>query len=182
MRWALLVLAAACAAQEPRGPYFGDERHLVLGVDPERETAAIVASMEQEGHALALRLRGIHFTALDFVDVEGKPVAVRIVTARGIALALDAQHGDALRPARAWRLLPVRLPRVLGVEADEQVFVEERITGVAPCVRAYEVDAAGNAVAAKGALDPRVGSACDGADVPADAGVPEADRGASPVR
>lgn len=171
MRWAPLALLCACAAQEPRGPYFGDERHLVLGVDPEREAALVVERMTTAGYTLALRLRGIRYTALEFADAGGRPVAVRVVTSRGIALALDAREGDALRPALAWRLLPVRLPALRDVDAAEQVFVEERVTGAVRCVRAYAVDAAGVVRESDDDVDPRIGPGCVAREAPPDAGL-----------
>lgn len=161
-RWPLLVLAlAACASSPPPSPYFGDERWLVVGVAPSRESEALIAQMKEHGLSLALRLDGLHHTALAFVDASGKVVAVRVVTAHGIALALDAQAADALRPGRAWRLL--RSPIAQGggsANADEYVFVEEHVDGRATCVRMYRVRPDGAVQPEEHATDPAGRTAC----------------------
>lgn len=132
----------ACAAEPPRGPFFGDERYLVVGVRPDREADELQAALENTGRVVRVRFSGQHFTALGFGDAHREALGVRVITPRGIALALDADEGDPLHPARRYRL--VQAPLVEGHDADgdgfEEVFVE-RITGPEPerCLVAYRV-------------------------------------------
>src|SRR5262245_39072219 len=83
------VLLLGCASQ-PRSPYFGDERFLVIGVDPNAEIDEVARELEQSGYAIALELHGQHFAALSAQSPDGEPAKVRVVTGRGIALSLDA--------------------------------------------------------------------------------------------
>lgn len=161
-RWPLLLLAlTACAASTPPSPYFDDERWLVVGVAPSREAEALIAQMKEHGRVLALRLDGVHHTALAFADASGKVVAVRVVTAHGIAIALDAQAADPLRPGRAWRLLRSPLAvRGGSANADEYVFIEERVDALAPCVRIYRVRLGGDVQPEVHAADPEGRTAC----------------------
>ena len=124
-----LCVACACAAPAPR-PFFGDERYLVLGVQPEQEADRLEQQLVESGHALQLRLRGQHFHALGFRDRHGLVGLVRVVTARGIVLALDSDTGDALRPAVRYRLLAPPSPQTHDADGDgfEEIYVE-RIGG-----------------------------------------------------
>jgi hypothetical protein len=158
----------ACASRPARGPLIGDEQWLVVGVPPEREADALIESMARHGRTLVLRLRGIHYTALEFADAEGATAAVRVVTRRGIALALDAHAGDVWRPARAWRLLPSPLEAGGGdARAEELVLIEERVAAREACVRVYRVRESGEVVAEARPVDPGGRPACATEDAPA---------------
>lgn len=173
----LLLCLSACASSPPPSPYFGDERWLVVGVAPSREADALIAQMKAHGRTLALRLHGVHHTALAFADSGGAIVAVRVVTAHGIALALDAEAAHALRPGRAWRLLRSPLSASGGgPNADEYVFVQERVGGNPACVRIYRVRPDGEVRPEPRAVDPegRVACAEDAADAPDAADTPDA--------
>ena len=98
------ALLAACASQ-PRSPYYGDERFLVLGVRPDAEAGA------RRG-ARAQRLRGdleVERPALHGarrIQRGRRAGKVRIVTARGIALALDPVVATPLTPGIRYALMP----------------------------------------------------------------------------
>ena len=136
--WLPWLLLSACAGSSP-GPFFGDERYLRFGVDPDAEAKQVVAHFERAGRRKQVQLRGRHFTALGFVDARGEPAAVRVLTARGIALALDSREGDALQPAQAFNLLA---PPQEGHDADadgfEEVFVLRR-QGGRGCIEAFRI-------------------------------------------
>ncbi len=118
--------------------------------------------MAGHGRALLLRLRGVHFTALGFADATGAPSEVRVVTAHGIALALDATAGHALRPGRSWRLLssPLPLAGQAAATSDEYVFVEERVKAREPCVRVFRVRPGGEVEPEGRVADPTGRAAC----------------------
>lgn len=136
----MLGLAGACASQ-PAGPFFGDERFLRFGVDPSAEADALTAQLERAGYTLARRVRGQYFTALGFVDTQGLPSVLRVVTARGIALALDARAGDVFVPSEQFQLLPAPFSDTHDADGDgfEEVFVWQAVSGQEPCVQPYRV-------------------------------------------
>jgi hypothetical protein len=163
--WCLWCVVCACASSPPRGPYFGDERWLVVGVAPAREADAVIAQMKAHGLALATRFDGVHHAALAFADAKGTTVSVRVVTAHGIVLARDAEPARPLRPGRSVRLL--RSPLALGASgpnADEYVFVEERRGESAACVRIYLVRPGGELRPATKPVDPEGRALCQDAD------------------
>ena len=94
-----LVLACACASS-PQRSYVDEPSRLVIGVDPEAEADAVVKQQEAHGYYEVLRLRGHAFTALGFAPLRGdaRDGRVRVVTARGIALALDSLAPTVLTP------------------------------------------------------------------------------------
>ncbi|MGD8863545.1 MAG: hypothetical protein PVI30_26260 [Myxococcales bacterium] len=157
LRWlpVMAILAYAACASEPRGPYFGDERFLMLGVDPEREAQALVEQLERNGFSLERRLVGKHFTALGFAEAGGEPGPVRVLTVRGIALALDTTEGDPLTQEVRHRLLEAPMSSTHDADGDgfEEVFVE-RLVGPSrdACVLVYRVRDSGfvDPVASKG--------------------------------
>ena len=129
----------ACSAPV-RGPFYGDEKLLRIGVDPLAEAAEVQSSFERAGHRVAHRLPGKHFIALSFRGPDGRPSAVRVVTARGIALALDAESANALTPGTEYGLLP--RPLDTGHDADgdgfDELFVVQVRAGRS-CVLPYRV-------------------------------------------
>jgi hypothetical protein len=138
---ALLVMIGLCAcASAPSGPVFRDEQYLRFGVDPDAEANAIIAERERLGEALVTRLLGQHFTALGFADHSGAPIAVRVITARGIELALDRTRPASLQTPENFELLPAPLSSTHDADGDgfEEVFVRWT-RGQERCLRAYRV-------------------------------------------
>jgi hypothetical protein len=89
---------------------------------------------------LALRVIGHDFTALGFIDRAGRATRARIVTLRGIALALDPEPATPLQAAARYALLAPPLPDTQDADRDgfEEVFIEERRAGQT-CVQVYRV-------------------------------------------
>jgi hypothetical protein len=153
-----LGCGAGCAAQPP-SPFFNDERFLVLGVDPNAEVDALARQLETSGFTIVRRLHGQHFGALGAASADGRPVKVRVVTARGIALALDPNERDLTQPPRRYALLPPPSSETHDADGDgfEEVFVHVLPeAGDAPCIRVYRVRDSGfvDEVASSGAFTP----------------------------
>ena len=143
----LIALLLGCGAA-PHGPFFGDEKLLVVGVDPEAEANAVVRQLEAHRYYEVRRLRGTTFTALGFAPVEGDSEAgrVRVVTSHGIALALDSSEPTLLTAGRTLRLLdfPYADSRDVDHDGDPEVFVrEEPLPAGEPCLRVYRVRVSG---------------------------------------
>jgi len=134
------ALLGACASQPP-SPFYGDERFLVVGVDPDAEANAVVRQLEASGYKLERKLHGQHFSALGAVSAGGVPVKVRVVTARGIALALDAVAATPLQPGVRYALLPPPSSETHDADGDgfEEVFVQLLRDSEAPCIQVYRV-------------------------------------------
>lgn len=135
----ILALVGGCATQ-PRSPFFGDERYLRFGVDPRAEADTLVQAYREQSEALALRIVGHDFTALGFMDRSGLATRARVVTLRGIALALDPQPGTPLQAAVRYALLAPPLPDTQDADRDgfEEVFIERRSPN-RTCVLVYRV-------------------------------------------
>jgi hypothetical protein len=135
-----LLMCACASTPAARGPFFDDEKYLRFGVEPSAEADALIKERERIGDGLSLRVRGQHFTALGFVDRQGQPSVVRVVTARGIALALDGARAAALNATESFELLAP--PRSDTQDADgdgfEEVFLAHT-RGALRCVRVYRV-------------------------------------------
>lgn len=88
-----VVVAAGCAPHRTEPDPFALLR---VGVDPAKEARAVRRSFAQTGYQMTGEVRGAGFRALGFVRPDGAS-AVRIVTRRGIEVALDApddeEHG-----------------------------------------------------------------------------------------
>lgn len=140
--WRTFTIVALCAgcASQPRSPFFGDEQYLRFGVDPRAEADELIKAYAQQAEPLALRLVGQNFTALGFMERSGRATRARVVTLRGIALALDPQTESPLQAAVRYALLAPPLPDSHDADGDgfEEVFVEER-TSTGSCVRVYKV-------------------------------------------
>jgi hypothetical protein len=134
------LLLCACASTPP-SPFFGDERFLVLGVQPDAEAGALAEQLERSGYRIERTLRGQHFTALFALDGDGRPAKVRVVTRRGVALALDAREGHAFSPGVRYVLLAPPLRDTHDADGDgfEEVFVEQHTAAEAPCILVYRV-------------------------------------------
>lgn len=137
----VLLIAGQCACAKPvAGPFYGDDKLLRFGVDPHAEAEEVRVAFERSGQSMRERLAGQHFTAMAFQDASGEPTAVRVVTARGIVVALDSRRADSLRPALRVDLLPRPLPDSHDADGDgfEEVFIEQR-TGARLCVLVYRI-------------------------------------------
>jgi hypothetical protein len=134
------VLLLGCASRAP-GPYFGDERFLVIGVDPNAEVDELARKLEDSGFTIALTLRGQHFAALGATEPDGWPAKVRIVTARGIALALDPVVATPVQPGIRYALMPAPLADTHDPDGDgfEEVFVQRFVDRAAPCILVFRV-------------------------------------------
>ncbi len=137
---ALLLLGIwSCASAGP-GPHFSDGQFLRFGVDPNEEASAVIESQKARNYVVAQRVFGRHFSALGFMDKGGKSSAVRILTVRGIVIALDSRDETPVGPAVRYALLAAPFEETHDVDRDgfEEVLVEERSGGGA-CLRLYRV-------------------------------------------
>jgi hypothetical protein len=139
-RSALLTLWICGCASAPASPYFGDERYLRFGVDPNQEANAVIESQKARHYPLALRLLGQNFTALGFMDGRGRSTAVRILTLRGIVVALDPRPQTPLQESLSYTLLEAPIEGTHDADGDsfEEVFVEQR-TQSRRCLQVYRV-------------------------------------------
>jgi len=129
----LALLAAALAGSTPacgppaHGPFFGDDRLIVLGVDPEAEANALAQQLKGRGLHEARRIRGKTFTALGFAPTAQKDQQsdVRVITGRGIALALQARGATTLEHGERYALLPAPFRDTLDADGDgfDELFV-----------------------------------------------------------
>jgi hypothetical protein len=132
---------AACASQPP-SPYFGDEKFLVVGVDPDAEARSLSAQMDKNGYHVLTRARGKTFTALGFGDAHDVPLKARVVTLRGIELALDQEPSTPLSPGVRYELLEAPMRGTQDPDGDgfEEVFVAvHRDQANASCIQIYRV-------------------------------------------
>lgn len=67
-----------------------------VGVEPAEEAARVRATLTGSGFEVARRLEGEGFVALGFAHPEGRR-AVRVITSRGVAAALDSHEPDGVR-------------------------------------------------------------------------------------
>jgi hypothetical protein len=156
---AVVLVGTATCSSAPRGPFFGDEQFLVLGVSPEEEANAVSKRLATDGRKEYLRLRGPSFTALGFEERDGRPGWVRGITQRGIELALDPVPSHALERGVRYELIVLKRsydwddPCVLAYRLQGTGFVDlitdgshtldvarDAITGVEPCVGTAPAD------------------------------------------
>ena len=137
---AFLFMAGTQCASQPAAPLFHDERYLRFGVDPRSEADSLVKLYAEQAEPLALRLSGRDFTALGFMDRQGRSTRARVVTLRGIALALDPQQATPLTAAKRYALVAPPLADTHDADRDgfEEVFVEERLPHEA-CLLVFRV-------------------------------------------
>jgi hypothetical protein len=139
-RAALLLLGILGCASSSSGPVFHDDNYLRFGVDPDAEANAVIESQKERDYRLARRMDGRHFAALGFMDRGGRSRAVRILTVRGIAVALDSRPQSPIQPAANYALISSPLAETYDADGDgfEEVFVEERTANEA-CLRVFRV-------------------------------------------
>jgi hypothetical protein len=137
---ALLCLAAISCAAQPLGPFFGDEKYLRFGVDPDEETTSVVEGQGRRGYVVGLKLVGQTFTALGFMTSNGRNVAVRVITSRGIAIALDPEDASLIEQEVTYALLNAPIHDTHDADHDgfEEVFIEQR-TAADNCILVYRV-------------------------------------------
>lgn len=138
----LVTLAAtSCATAPPPSPFYGDEKYLRFGVDPDQEADAVVEDQRTRGYVVSRKIAGQHFTALGFMEPNGRSAAVRVVTARGIALALDPKPATAFERAVSYALLAQPIPDTHDADKDgfDEVFIERRSDGAQNCIDVYRV-------------------------------------------
>jgi hypothetical protein len=136
----LIALGLLGCASQQQGPYFHDEQFLVLGVDPEAEARALTRQLEKNGFFVARRVHGQNFSALGFSDAQDVPQKVRVVTRRGIALALDQQTSTALSQGVRYELIdgPVLGTQDADGDGFEEIFVlVHRDAPAVTCIAAY---------------------------------------------
>lgn len=98
MRWLLLgcVLLAACAKAKPSVQDPLD--YLRVGVDPRLEAEVIIDDLRRSGFEVGRRIDEASYVAFDAAS--GGDATVRVVTARGAALLVEAP--DVRWPERLW--------------------------------------------------------------------------------
>jgi hypothetical protein len=135
----MLALCSGCATA-PRAPVFNDSQYLQFGVDPRTEADTLVKNYADRSERLALRIVGRDFTALGFMDRSGRATRARIVTLRGIALALDPDPESPLHAPARYALLAAPLPDSQDADRDgfEEVFIEQR-KSAQTCLLVYRV-------------------------------------------
>jgi hypothetical protein len=139
LMWMAICLAG-CASSPRQGPFYGDEKYLHFGIDPRTEAAALIKQQSDRLEPLALRIEGEHFTALGFMDRSGRATRVRVLTERGIQLALDPEPESALTTGIRYALLapPVATTQDADGDGFEELFVERRDDGP-NCLLVYRV-------------------------------------------
>lgn len=139
-RAAILLLGMVGCSSTPAEPLFHDDKYLRFGVDPNAEANAVIESQKERSYRLSQRLVGQHFTALGFRDKGGRSSAVRILTVRGIGVALDRQPQSPVQPAKSYALVapPIQGTHDADHDGFEEVFVEEQTQGDV-CLRVYRV-------------------------------------------
>lgn len=137
------VVVAACGGASGHGPFFGDEKLIVLGVSPDAEADTLAKQLAERGLREARRVRGKHFTALGF-GPDGNPLNqtdVRVITGRGIGLALQARAPTALDGGERYALL--RSPALDTLDADygqDEIYVARTMLPAGTrCLLVYRV-------------------------------------------
>lgn len=137
-RLVLCLVLGACAGREPRPDPLA---MLELGVDARAEAAAVAESLARGGFTLRRRIDGADVVGLVF-DGPGGATALRVVTKRGIALAIDeaaaeggpARRLDLVAPGGAARDLD-RDDRVELLVSVHDVLTEQTCLGVVRVAR-----------------------------------------------
>jgi hypothetical protein len=140
----LLWLCGAACRPPAHGPYFGDDRLIVLGVDPDTEANELSRQLGERGLTETRRIRGKTFTALGYSPAAEPGVQrdVRVITGRGIALALEARSDTALTPGVRYALLPAPYRDTLDADGDgfDELFVTRTpLPSGEACTQVYRV-------------------------------------------
>jgi hypothetical protein len=113
---------------------------LHFGLDTNAEAKALIQTYADQGEPVSLRLDGQHFTALGFMSRSGRATRVRVVTVRGIQLALDPEPDTPVHSSIDYALLDAPIANTHDADGDgfDEVFVERR-TAQATCLLVYRV-------------------------------------------
>ncbi|GAB4115234.1 MAG: hypothetical protein OHK0013_49660 [Sandaracinaceae bacterium] len=90
---ALAFAAGACGGASP--PLLDDAAYFHVGVDPHVVMSEVASALEAVGRRQTARVARERFVAASFAGVDGRS-SVRLATARGLALALDASAEDGV--------------------------------------------------------------------------------------
>ena len=114
----LAALGAACggALEGPR-----PEDWMRVGVEPEEEAVEVEAALREAGWTRTQRRTGDGFVALAFE--RGEQYAVRVVSRRGVVVALDSHEPDGLRERHGRVSLPEPPRSDLDGDGREDVLV-----------------------------------------------------------
>jgi hypothetical protein len=143
---AMTGLGVATCSSGPSGPFFGDEKFLVLGVSPEEEANALSRQLATDGRKEYLRLRGPTFTALGFEEPDGRPGWVRAITQRGIELALDPVQSHPLERGARYELLAPASQGLFDADGDgfdDVIVLKRSYDGDDRCLLAYRIQNTG---------------------------------------
>lgn len=143
------IVGACASSPQPRGPYFEDERYFTLGVDPRSEARALVEDLERQGLSAQPLLRGQRFYAVGVRHADRSSIGVRVVTARGIALALDRVKPNVFQEEIRYRLLPAPWSDTHDADGDgrEEIFVEVKQgsgKNARSCIAIYRIEDSGD--------------------------------------
>jgi len=137
---ALIAAPAGCGGRRRESPELA---YLRVGVSPRAEASALARSLERGGYRLVARYDGERYSALGLLDASLGRTAVRVITRRGTAVALDAPGGE---------VAAVELERAPARDVDgdgtEDVIVGARERGLdRTCLVVVRVLASGEALA-----------------------------------
>ena len=143
LAWALTI---GCAGRSSSGPDYS--AWLRVGVDPIAEADAVLSALERAGYRRSRRLEAPAWSA--FEARRGPLRAIRVITARGVALALDSHEPDGLVPRHgAISLVEPSSAGAHDVDRDgaDEIVIGAEIEG-RTCLLPFRVDA-------EGAVSPR---------------------------
>ena len=151
----LAALAAACAGalEGPR-----PEDWMRVGVEPGEEAVEVEAALREAGWTRTERRAGDGFVALAFE--RGEQYAVRVVSRRGVVVALDSHEPDGLRERHGRVSLPEPPRSDLDGDGREDVLVARDDDAGERCLAVVRVDPEGRAEALPIAGDALATGAC----------------------
>lgn len=89
--FSLLVLASACGGARPA--FLDDAAYFQAGADPAAVMAEIASALQATGRHETRRVERARFVVASFAGIDGRS-SIRLTTARGLTLALDASAED----------------------------------------------------------------------------------------
>ncbi|MDQ3034172.1 MAG: hypothetical protein M3Y87_17320 [Myxococcota bacterium] len=116
---AIALCAAGCGGSGSQLPDYSEWLH--AGVDPSAEADALLAGLERAGYALAQRIDGAGWVALEARRGD-EMRAIRVVTSRGAALVLDSHEADGVLP-RHGRISLVAPARDLDGDGGAEIII-----------------------------------------------------------
>jgi hypothetical protein len=156
-----IALLAGCASgPEP----VRLEDWMRVGVDPAAEAARVAGTLRDAGFEVRQRAEGEAFVALAFARPDGRK-AIRVVTRRGVVVALDSHEADGVRERHgAVRLVALDAERGHDVDGDgrPEVVVARDADG-ASCLAIVRLAADGRATVAPTDAEALAPGACPAA-------------------